>query len=105
MPPVLPVDVLDHFLAPLVLEIDVDVRRLVAFLADETLEEETVKVRIDLRHAEAIADHGVRGAAPALAQDALGARPAHDIGDREEVGLVGELRDQCEFVLDHAPDA
>ena len=36
---VLAVDVLDHLLAPLVLEVDVDVRRLVALLADEALEQ------------------------------------------------------------------
>ena len=36
---VLAVDVLHHFLAPLVLEVDVDVGRLVALLADEALEQ------------------------------------------------------------------
>ena len=34
------VDVLDHLFAPLVLEIDVDVRRLAALGGEETLEEE-----------------------------------------------------------------
>ena len=34
------VDVLDHLLAPLVLEIDVDVGRLVALLGDEALEQQ-----------------------------------------------------------------
>ncbi len=36
------VDVLDHLLAPLVLEIDVDVGRLVALRRDEALEQEVV---------------------------------------------------------------
>ena len=36
---VLAVDVLDHLLAPLVLEVDVDVRRLVALARDEALEQ------------------------------------------------------------------
>jgi hypothetical protein len=36
---VLLIDVLDHLLAPLVLEIDVDVGRLVALGGDEALEE------------------------------------------------------------------
>jgi hypothetical protein len=36
---VLFVDVLDHLLAPLMLEIDVDVRRLVALARDEALEQ------------------------------------------------------------------
>jgi hypothetical protein len=39
VPAVLGVDVLHHFLAPLVLEVDVDVGRLVALLADEALEQ------------------------------------------------------------------
>ena len=33
------VDVLDHLLAPLMFEIDVDVGRLLAFLRDEALEQ------------------------------------------------------------------
>ena len=36
------VDVLDHLLAPLVLEIDVDVGRLVALGRDEALEQQVV---------------------------------------------------------------
>src|SRR5437773_7645025 len=36
---VFPVDVLDDFLAPLVLEIDVDIGRLIALLRDEALEQ------------------------------------------------------------------
>ena len=36
----LSVDVLDHFLAPFVLEVDVDVRRLVALAGDEALEQQ-----------------------------------------------------------------
>jgi hypothetical protein len=37
------VDVLDHLLAPLVLEIDVDVRRLAALLRDEALEQQAAR--------------------------------------------------------------
>ena len=42
---VFPVDVLHHLLAPLVLEIDVDVGRLVALGRDEALEEEVAWCR------------------------------------------------------------
>ena len=42
------VDVLDHLLAPLVLEIDVDVGRLVALGRDEALEQQIEARRIDL---------------------------------------------------------
>src|SRR5579862_9202256 len=44
---VLVVDVLHHRLAPLMLEVDVDVRRLVALPADETLEQHLASRRVD----------------------------------------------------------
>ena len=64
------VDVLDHLLAPLVLEIDVDVGRLVALGRDEALEEEVGALGVDLGDAEAVADGGIGGRAAALAEDA-----------------------------------
>ena len=63
--PYLLVDVLDHLLAPLVLEIDVDVGRLAPLGRDEALEQEVDAIGIDLGDAEAIADDRVgRRAAP-----------------------------------------
>ena len=97
---VLPVDVLDDLFAAPVLEIDVDVRRLVALPGDEALEQQVHPGRVDLGDAEAIADRGVGGGAASLAQDALPAGVAHDVPDGQEIGLVTQLRDQCEFVLD-----
>ena len=47
------VEVLDHFLAPLVLEIDVDVGRLVAIRGDEAGEQRIDLVRVDGGDAEA----------------------------------------------------
>ncbi len=43
------VDPLDHFLAPLVLEIDIDVGRFAALGADETLEQQAAAHGIDRR--------------------------------------------------------
>ena len=63
------VDVLDHLLAPLVLEIDVDVGRLVAVLADEALEEQVVVRGIDRGDAEDEAHRAVGGRTASLAQD------------------------------------
>src|SRR5690606_28985543 len=57
---VLRVKVLDDLLAPLVLEVDVDVRRLPALAADEALEEQIAVRRVDLGDAQAVADRGVR---------------------------------------------
>ena len=62
---VLVVDVLDHFLAALVFEVHVDVGRLVAFLADEALEQRVAAYRVDLGDAQAIADGRVGGRAAA----------------------------------------
>ena len=83
--PYLLVDVLDDFFAPLVLEVDVDVGRLVALLGDEALEQHVAARRVDFGDAQAIADRGVGGRAAALAQDVLAAREAHDVVDRQEV--------------------
>ena len=63
------VDVLDHFLAPLMLEIDVDVGRLLALLGDEALEQQVAGRRVDRGDAEAITDRAVGRAAAPLAQD------------------------------------
>ena len=68
------VDVLHHLLAPFVLEIDVDVGRLVAFGRDEALEKKIGDVGIDLGDAEAKADGGIGGRAATLAEDASSTR-------------------------------
>ena len=68
------VDVLDHLLAPLVLEIDIDVGRLVARGADEALEQDVDAGRVDRGDAEAVADDRIGRRAAPLAQDAAAAR-------------------------------
>ncbi len=50
------IDPLHHDLAPLMLEIDVDVGRLAPLLRDEALEQEVVALRIDRGDAEHVAD-------------------------------------------------
>ena len=100
MPAVLAVDVLDHLLAPLVLEVDVDVGRLLALDADEAAEQQAGAARVDLGDVQAVADQRVGGAAAALAQDVLVARPVDDVGDGQEVRLVLQLGDDRELVLD-----
>ena len=55
---------------------------------------------IDLGDAERVADRGVGGRAAALAQDVVAPREGDDVVDGEEVGLVVELGDQRELVLD-----
>ena len=101
---VLVIDVLDHLLAPLVLEIHVDVGRLVALLADEALDQQVHPRRVDLGHAECETHGGIGGRAAALAEDLLAARVAHDVVHGEEIRFVFQLLDQAEFVLDLRAD-
>ena len=98
--PILAVDVLDDFLAALVLEVDVDVGRLVALLRDEALEQQAGARRIDLGDAQAVADRRVGGRTAALAQDVLRPGEAHDVVHRQEVVLVLHVGDQAQLVLD-----
>ncbi|MDR8896831.1 hypothetical protein FEP69_06224 [Burkholderia multivorans] len=97
---VLAVDVLHHLFATLMLEVDVDVRRLVALLAHEPLEQHRLTGGIDLRHAEAVADGGVCRRPAALAQDAVLTRELHDVVDGKEIRLVVQFRDQLQLVFD-----
>ena len=94
------VDVLDHFLAPLVLEIDVDIGRLAAVLGNEAGEQEIALVRIDRGDAEAKAHRAVGRRAAALAENflVLSAREGDDVMDGEEVARIVELGDERELV-------
>jgi hypothetical protein len=51
--------VLDHLLAPLMLEIDVDIGRLLALLRNEALEQQLVDRRVDRGDAQALTDRAV----------------------------------------------
>jgi len=85
---------------PLVLEVDVDVRRLRPFLRDEPLEQHRHPRRIHFGDAQGIAHRGIGGRAAALAQDALRSRVGDQVGHREEVVLVAHLADQHQLALD-----
>ena len=98
--PVLAVDVLHHFLAPLVLEVDIDVRGFVALAADETLEQQLHARGIDLGDAERVTDCGIGGRAAALAKDVLPARVFHHIVHGQKKMLVAQFHDQRQLPLD-----
>ena len=95
------VDVLDHLLAPLVLEIDVDVGRLLALLGNEALEQQVAGRRVDRGDPEAVADRAVRRRAAALAQDRRveTAREGDDVVDGQEVAREIEPLDQRQLVI------
>ncbi len=94
------VDVLDDHFALLMLEVDVDVGRLVSFLGDETLEKRVDPLRSHLGDADAEADDRIGGGAPPLAEDVLAAGVFDDVVDGQEIARVVQALDQGEFFLD-----
>ena len=96
------VDPLHDDLAPLMLEVDIDVGRLLALLADEALEQQIVAVGIDAGDAEHEADRRVGGGAPALTENVLRSCEGHDGVHRQEIGRVAQRLDQAELVLEEA---
>ncbi len=101
---IFPIDILDNLLAPLMLEIHVDIGRLVSLGRDETLEQEIEARRIDLGDPQTKADGGIGGRAAALTQDACAAGEADDVVDGQEIGRVAELLDQSELVAQRRLD-
>ena len=98
---IFPVDVLDHLLAPLMFEVDVDVGRLLALLGDEAFEQERVGRGIDRGDAEAIADRAVRRRAATLAQDRRveASGEGDDVVDGQKIAREVELFDEGELVF------
>eukprot|EP01133_Synstelium_polycarpum_P022392 gene22391-biopygen18867 len=86
--PIFAVDILDDLFAPLVLEIDVDVGRLVALARHEAPHQAIAARRVHFRDVQAIADGRIGGRPPALAQDVLRPCKAHDVVDGQEVGFI-----------------
>ena len=91
---------LDHLLAPLVLEIDIDVGRLAAIRGDEALEQEVAVARVDVGDAQAVTDRRIGRRAAALAEDVLAAGITDDVMHGEKVRRVFELRDQRQFMVE-----
>ena len=94
----------DHLLAPHVHDVEVDVGRLVPLARQEPLEQQLDPRRIDRRDPEAVADHGVRRRAAALAEDPLAPAVPDDLPHRQEVAAVVELVDQGELPVDLLAD-
>ncbi len=105
MPPEAVIDILDDILAPFVLEIDVDVRWLVARIRNEPLEKEVGTGRVDFGDAERITDCGIRRRATPLMQDFLLARETDDVLHGEKEGRVVVPLDQHKLMLDLLHDS
>ena len=94
------VDPLDDLLAPVGVEVDVDVGLLVAVRGDEPLERQLVEDRVDRGDAEGVADRRARRGAAALAQDAALAGEGDDVVDDDEVAGEVLLGDDPQLVLE-----
>src|SRR5690606_27169485 len=93
-------DVLDDLFPTLVLKVDVDIRRLLAFPGQEAFEQQVGARRVDLGDAQGKTHRGVGRRAAALAENVLAAGEAHDVMHSEKVTLVFQLADQGQFLVE-----
>ena len=103
MPAVTLVDVLDHLLAAIRLDVDVDVGWPVAFGRQEPLEQQAEGHGVDLGDAERVAHGAVGGAPPALAEDVVETAELDEVPDDEEVAGEAELLDDRQLAVDRRP--
>ncbi|MNN59104.1 hypothetical protein D3C81_1741960 [compost metagenome] len=93
--------ILDHFFAPVVLEVHVDIRRLVALTRKEALEQQAMLHGVELGDAQHETHHRVGGRTAALTQDALAAGEGDDVVHGQEVTFVTKFLDQCQLRGQH----
>ena len=93
-------DVLDHVLAVLVVEVDVDIGHLDALFRKEAFEQKAVRKRVEVGNAHRVGDDGAGGRTTARAYaDAVVLGP-HDVFlHDEEVGREALLDDDVSLVL------
>ena len=87
------VNILDHLLAPLVLEIDVDVWRLLARGGNKTLEQKIMLGRIDLGDAQTKTDDAIGRRPAPLRKNAAPFRKAHDVVNGQKICRVIQFAD------------
>ncbi len=93
-----------HVLAARGLDVDVDVRQLVAHRIEEPLEHQVVADRVDVGDAGQVAHERPGGAAAARAADTHRLDVLDDVGHGQEVGRVAELVDHVELVIQALAD-
>ena len=87
------------------LDVDVDVRELVAHRVQEALEREVVPERVDVGDPQEVADQGPRGAPAARDVYPHRADVRDDVGDREEERRVAHPSDHRELEMDPVAQA
>ncbi len=98
--PVLARDVVDHRIAAVHAEVDVEVGHRHAFGIEEALEQQAVAQRIEIGDAEAPGDHRAgAGAASGTDRNIVALGPVDEVGDDEEVAGEAHLHDHVEFAV------
>jgi len=97
--PIAAIGVLDHFLAVVGSQVEINIRQRLALAGEEALEDQGVGYRVNGRDAQQIGDERVGGAATSLAADALLSRVAHQVPDDEEVVGQVQVGNHAEFLL------
>ena len=82
------------------LEVDIDVGRLVTLPGNETAKQEIGARRINLGNAQGIAHRRVGGRAAPLAKNAETSRMRDDVIHRQKIRLVAQFADQSQFIVD-----
>ena len=90
--------VVDHLAAPVLAEVDVEVRHRHALRIEEALEQQAEPDRIEIGDGQRIGDQRARaGAAARPDRNALGLRPLDEVGDDQEVARIVHAGDDVEL--------
>src|SRR6185312_9624181 len=104
---VLAVHVVEYFFTPVVLDVEIYVRRFGVLatgprhpcFGEESLEQQTIQNRIDRGHAETVRDRGACRTSAALAEDVPAAREAYGIPHHEEETSEAKPADHSQLVV------
>ena len=99
-----PADIVDDLVAALRAEVDVEVGHRHSFGIEEALEQQAEAERVEIGDGQRPRHHRAGARTPARAdRDPLSPRPAHDVGDDEEVARELHLDDDAELVGESLP--
>ena len=88
----------DHFVAPVLAEVDVEIRHRDAFGIEEPFEQQAKSQRIEIGDGERPGDdRACARAAPRSDRDPLRLRPLNEVGDDEEIAGELHVDDDVEF--------
>ncbi len=94
------VDILDDLLAPVGLDVDVDVRWAVPFGCQEPFEQQLVAHRVDRGDAERVTHRGIGRGPSALTEDVRFSAEVDDVVDDQEISGKVQIGDDLQFLVD-----